>query len=680
MAHIIVGHTTETGARILVRGDNRRTRCAVTVRLGDTSVCQRAECFPHNDYVASVVFEGLAPGRAYEVEAIFDPGGQRVTGGFRTFPRQTGDHPPGFSFILSSCNLSVVSINNFVALLMATAGVSAGMMSLESPLDRWRVPSLMPLRRLWRGALKVGLFVASSLVKRETGLKQPGPPFIRSPFLKLAAVFDSRLVEVCLPAKGRLPAVGDVVHTASARAVVACLPSVRPDPDAKKEGDPGTPYLLVLTQVEGVLDRNAVLQRVVNHADVAVGRILRVCRPAPWFDAPSFFVHAGDQIYYDFPEADRAPDTDEYMLAYREAWFEDEANRYLLSHWSHYMTLDDHEIADQFANDFEPPHKESATGRSSRRTSSPEDYRREARAAYLEYVDALNPPSDDAPRAKRKTGAFWYTFDKGAVHFFVMDTRTQRRNGEGPRREPAQIIDAEQMKALCDWMLTHRNDLKFIVTSVPFVAEINEDRSSHAPRWVSQAPATPRRASDGRAKRINDKWCAPQFQRQRDAIIEFIATHRIEYLAFLTGDMHCCYHATMRIGGTSAYDGVTVHELAGGPANQLQLASIDEFIPACTRRTKDGLRFDIVLERFHGEASAVLHLKVSYRQRDQVVVPDGCRTPDQPLRPSVPLVEWSVIRTLTSNDASEWMHTSEQVMQGRIEFALAKAVIDLQPW
>ena len=681
MAHIIVGHTTETSARILVRGDNRRTRCDVTVRSSDASVRRSAECFSHNDYVGVVVFEDLLPGCAYEVEAIFNPGGQRATGGFRTFTRQTGDHPLGFSFVLSSCNLSVISINNFLALLMATAGASAGMTSLDSPLDRWRVPSLMPLRRLWRSVLKVCLFVTSSLVKRETGLKQPGPPYIRSPFLKIAAVFDSRVVEVYLPPKGRLPAVGDVVQSNSARAVVASLPSDRPDPDARKKD--GQPYLLVLTHVDGTFERDAVLQRVVDKQDVPVGRILRVCRPAPWLDAPSFFVHAGDQIYYDFPEADRTPETDEYTLAYREAWFEDEANRYLLSHWSHYMTLDDHEIADQFANDFDPPQKEDAKASSSGKGASPQDYRREARAAYLEYVDALNPPAADGPRADRQTGALWYTFDKGAVHFFVMDTRTQRRNnayGHGEHVEPAQIIDPEQMKALCDWMLTHRNDLKFIVTSVPFVAEIDEDRSSRTPRWVSQAPSTPRRASDDRAETVNDKWCAPQFKRQRDQIIDFIALHRIEYLAFLTGDMHCCYHATMRIGGTTPYDGVTVHELAGGPANQLQLASLAEFIAACSRRTEKGQRFDIVLERFHSEASAVLHLKVSYRQRDQIVVADGRRIPDPPLRPFVPLVDWSVIRTLTSNDASQWMHTSEQVMQGRIEFSPARTVLDLQTW
>ena len=44
----------------------------------------------------------------------------------------------------------------------------------------------------------------------------------------------------------------------------------------------------------------------------------------PWLDPPAFYIHAGDQIYYDVPEEHRRPLTSEYRLAYREAFFYDE--------------------------------------------------------------------------------------------------------------------------------------------------------------------------------------------------------------------------------------------------------------------------------------------------------------------------------------------------------------------
>ena len=115
---------------------------------------------------------------------------------------------------------------------------------------------------------------------------------------------------------------------------------------------------------------------------------------------------------------------------------------------------------------------------------------------------------------------------------------------------------------------------------------------------------------------------------------------------FLTGDMHCCYHATMRIGDGSKYECTTVHELAGGPANQLQLATVAEFDHRGTgaQTCRQELDYEVVLERFHSEVNAVMHLTVEYQdagsfRRAAAVVPE---------------VEWNVIRTLTDEGASRW--------------------------
>jgi hypothetical protein len=142
---------------------------------------------------------------------------------------------------------------------------------------------------------------------------------------------------------------------------------------------------------------------------------------------------------------------------------------------------------------------------------------------------------------------------------------------------------------------------------------------------------------------VNDKWSAIRFKRQRDEIIDFIAHNGIEHLVFLTGDMHCCYHATMQIGAGSKYESTTVHELAGGPVNQLQLADPSEFIMRHADTTSQGSEYEIVLDRFHSEVSAVMHLKVTYV--DWIAGPQGAKVPE---------VEWNVIRTLTDTGSSAW--------------------------
>ena len=96
---------------------------------------------------------------------------------------------------------------------------------------------------------------------------------------------------------------------------------------------------------------------------------------------------------------------------------------------------------------------------------------------------------------------------------------------------------------------------------------------------------------------------------QRDQIIEHIATNGIEQLVFLTGDMHCCYHATMRIGTGSKYES---HHgpRAGRRARQSAAARGRGGVhtAACTGRTAPAaVDYEVVLERFHSEVNAVMH-------------------------------------------------------------------------
>jgi hypothetical protein len=145
--------------------------------------------------------------------------------------------------------------------------------------------------------------------------------------------------------------------------------------------------------------------------------------------------------------------------------------------------------------------------------------------------------------------------------------------------------------------------------------------------------------------------------------------------------MHCCYHATMRVGAGSKYEAITVHELAGGPVNQLQLASDVQFRPRRMGRITDEGRdipYEVVLEQFHTDACAVMHVQVDYVARDQITHHG---------RTFMPEVEWHVLRTLTDNSAEAWEPApdspdeapggGEPVMSGRMTFPEVRSANDL---
>jgi phosphodiesterase/alkaline phosphatase D-like protein len=657
MPQVIIGHTTDDSVRIWVQGDASSRTCDVTLRAPHNgSFTQPVDLPAEHDYTATVEFGGLEPDVAYAVQATFAPSKIKVIGRARTFK-----HAPdaaSFSFVLSSCNLSIVSINDFLALLAATAGTALADSSLDLPAYRWSA-RFRWARSVVRPLARFALMVTAMAIQSATSLKQSGSTYLRSPFLKISAVFDSCVLDLPLPPsrdsdnkedaalRDRLfLAVGDRVETRQgASGVVASIADLESQRIRR----------VVITQIEDTFKQHAVLFRRVT-ADGReslrpLGAINAVTTGRQWFEPPSFFIHAGDQIYYDFPEPERAPNRDHYRLAYREAWFEDDALRHLLAYWPHYMTLDDHEIVDQFARDFHPPNK----------GFFPDQYLLSATMAYRDYAQALNPLRDNDPPPI--CGPYWYMFHKGCTQFFVMDTRTHRRDRDG------RMIDAAQMAALLGWLSKHKDTLKFVVTSVPFVAEIRERPGQRKRDWFDE-------------QRVNDeqdKWSAQRFARQRDEIIEHVAAAGIDRLVFLTGDMHCCYHATMRIGsGPTPYESTTVHELAGGPVNQLQLASADEFIRRRKARTDGAMPVDyeVELERFHGDVSAVMHVKIAYQPRDQVIGQG---------RPLTPEVEWNVIRTLTDPGPEGWLRDAaspngEPVMSGRISFAKRRLPHELQPW
>ena len=270
-----------------------------------------------------------------------------------------------------------------------------------------------------------------------------------------------------------------------------------------------------------------------------------------------FMIHCGDQIYYDIPNPLQPPDVDKYREKYLDAWADSRPTRRFLTQLPHYMTMDDHEITDNFDND---------------KTHNAKQFRDTAMAVYREFVHIRQPNSYGRQ-------ALYYSFTRGHVEFFVLDCRTERHSSSG------KMIGTRQMSVFKRWLTTNKDELKFVVTSVPFVGEVGNG---------------------------GDTWSASDFRQQREEIIEHIGQHQIGKLVFLTGDMHNSYHATLKIGATQ----LVIHELMSSPINQLQKSDISDYTTPATSTTARGTtcRSMIHRDKFYGEHSNAMLISVDGEQ------------------------------------------------------------------
>ncbi len=271
-----------------------------------------------------------------------------------------------------------------------------------------------------------------------------------------------------------------------------------------------------------------------------------------------FMIHCGDQIYYDIPNFLKSPNIDEYRDKYLDAWGDSRPTRKFLTQLPHYMIMDDHEITDNFANDMVPPNG----------SSTAELYKLISMKVYREYVHIRQPNSYGRQH-------LYYNFSYGDVQFFVMDCRTERF---GFRPGTKRIVANEQMAAFKKWLLKFRSELKFVISSVPFVMDVAND---------------------------DDKWSAPAFEDQRHEIIDHLMNKQIGRLVFLTGDMHCSYHATMTIDGAQQ-----IHELMSSPINQLQKSEIDQFEQGVVHKTPGGHQYLGKINSFFGDHSNAMMVDV----------------------------------------------------------------------
>jgi alkaline phosphatase D len=108
---LIIGHVTDSSARIWVRGSHGAPAATIAAQGAGTQVVATVRLESWNDYTAVAEVRGLQPGTAYTVNATFMNGahpvgpdgnpGPPVNGAFSTFPVQPGP----LTFMVGSCNL-----------------------------------------------------------------------------------------------------------------------------------------------------------------------------------------------------------------------------------------------------------------------------------------------------------------------------------------------------------------------------------------------------------------------------------------------------------------------------------------------------------------------------------------------------------------------------------------------
>jgi len=209
----------------------------------------------------------------------------------------------------------------------------------------------------------------------------------------------------------------------------------------------------------------------------------------------------GDQIYADDLNF-LSPDVqvDAYLSRYREAFSQPNIKK-LMGRVSTYMTLDDHEIEDNWPSNAD------------------------ARDMMVKYPAAMHAyqvyqMSHSSVLSIGRNGnlegtpdRFYYRFSDGCCDFFVTDSRTERDPVE------KEMMSEEQLNELLDWLSDGSGKAKLIVTSVPFFPDTKKSN--------------------------DDKWSA--YRGHRDKIIDHIRTQQIRKVIFLSGDVHCSMSAELDI-------------------------------------------------------------------------------------------------------------------------------------
>jgi alkaline phosphatase D len=243
-----------------------------------------------------------------------------------------------------------------------------------------------------------------------------------------------------------------------------------------------------------------------------------ISRLAEHADPPiSALLMTGDQIYVDDMNI-FAPDRTlkDILHKYRVAFSQPGIAR-LMAGVPTYMTLDDHEIEDNWPANRQP---------------SDDFLYANAIKAYELYQASHSPACELMANGQinRELERYWYLFDDGDIEWFVTDSRTRRTLSADDRR----ILDAEQEQALCTWLINSQARVKFVVTSVMFYPD--------------------------QKKRDEDAWNG--FAEQRLRLLETIRQHRVRNVFVISGDVHGSLTSCLRHSADPDFE---VHTIVSSP-------------------------------------------------------------------------------------------------------------------
>lgn len=235
-----------------------------------------------------------------------------------------------------------------------------------------------------------------------------------------------------------------------------------------------------------------------------------------------FMLHMGDQIYADdlnvfMPDTKLGHFFNKYRNVFSTPHFSE-----LVSKIGNYMTLDDHEIE----NDW--PLQKSAHDKNMYFA---------AMTSYQAYQMSHSPViSVEGNRLAKTPKKWWYEFSSGCADFFVTDTRTERSVVEGN----SWMINNEQMEALKEFLLNKKDRVKCVVTATPFLYD-------HPTSF--------------------DKFGGDLYIHQKKEIMEFIYDNDIEKSVFISGDIHYRYsgYATRKKTAFGGKKDIKIHEIITSP-------------------------------------------------------------------------------------------------------------------
>lgn len=279
-----------------------------------------------------------------------------------------------------------------------------------------------------------------------------------------------------------------------------------------------------------------------------------------------FGIFLGDQIYsddYNFNGLNKinhgakkaAGSLVDYRNVYEYTWSNIHF-RNLLKNLPVFMTLDDHEVDDDWRwTNLDRTHATlsiySRFLRWLKRRPIEEriltgERIQNAINAYWEH-QGMHAPELISPFAKDNSGkyifsidhpgSFSYCFTYGAAAFFVLDTRTNRIKN----LNSSLMLGNGQWNALKEWLLITRDKypVKFLVSSSSVLYSMFGDF-------------------------LGDRWSG--FRAERDELLKFIGDNRITNLYILAGDLHSAHSMTAECG--SIYSPVLLHEFCSTPFEQ----------------------------------------------------------------------------------------------------------------